>query len=547
MEKFHTVKVKIETAGDAMISRVFAILKDRIQQRTLTRLVEDGNQSDVILTVGADLPFEAFRIDSVGAAVRISGGSARGLLYGVGKFLRTSGYSGTFQPSPWRGTSAPQGSLRGMYFASHFHNWYHEASEEEITRYVEDIALWGVNTICVCFPFIDLQDWDDPQAETAAALMCKYARITKDLGLWFGTMAGNTLFKNIPPHLRAVPLPDPTHRRGNSGHPVCPSNAEGHAFIRENLRPLFERLADIGLDYLIHWPYDEGGCACENCAPWGSNGFLKLSQDLTRLGRETFPDLKTILSTWMFDTPPEGEWQGLTEELQAHGGWVDGILADAHEDYPRYPLDVCVPGGLPLLNFPEISMWGNWPWGGAGANPLPARFQHLWDQVKHVVQGGFPYSEGIYEDLNKAVVVQFYWDHDQSARATLGEYIAYEFGPGVTQEVLDLISIFETVAGCMYQHQVVNPEDVQRAWHLAEAVDARLPDWARRNWRWELLHLRAVLDRERFAGGGLVTPAAEDAMLRLMEIYHCQMETDDPYHHRVRPPLRRAVSRQGEL
>ena len=133
----------------------------------------------------------------------------------------------------------------------------------------------------------------------------------------------------------------------------------------------------------------------------------------------------------MFDTPPEGEWQGLADALAKADRWVDYILADAHEDFPRYPLDVGVPGNLPLLNFPEISMWGNWPWGGSGANPLPARFQRLWDQVKHVVQGGFPYSEGIYEDMNKAVVAQFYWDRDRSARETLEEYIAYEFGPGV--------------------------------------------------------------------------------------------------------------------
>ncbi len=46
--------------------------------------------------------------------------------------------------------------------------------------------------------------------------------------------------------------------------------------------------------------------------------------------------------------------------------------------------------------------------------------------------------------------------------------------------------------------------------------------------------------------GGPGAPAAEAAMRRLIEIYHCQMETDDPYHHRVRPPLRQAVSRAGE-
>ena len=191
-------------------------------------------------------------------------------------------------------------------------------------------------------------------------------------------------------------------------------------------------------------------------------------------------------------------------------------------------------------------MWGNWPWGGFGANPLPARFQRLWDQVKQTVQGGFPYSEGIYEDMNKAVVVQFYWDPSRTARATLEEYIAYEFGPGVTEDVLAVIDLLEDTAANSYRKKPVDKEAVLRAYQLAEAVNARLPAWARRNWRWEILHLRAVLDRERFAGGGLDSPTAEAALLRLIEIYHCQIETDDPYHHRVRPPLRRAVNRAGK-
>jgi hypothetical protein len=314
-----------------------------------------------------------------------------------------------------------------------------------------------------------------------------------------------------------------------------------------NARTLFERLKDVGLDLVCYWPYDEGGCACEQCKPWGSNAYLKLSQDFTRLGRDYFPNLKTILSTWMFDTPPEGEWQGLSNALQKDGAWLNYILADAHEDFPRYPLDVGVPGNRPLLNFPEISMWGNSPWGGYGANPLPDRFQRLWDQVKHLVDGGFPYSEGIYEDTNKAVVLQFYWNPEQSAQETLREYSDYEFGPEVTNEVLALIGLEESTASNAFKKQPVDKDAVQRAFQTAEAVNARLPEWGRQNWRWELLHLRAVLDRERFGGGGLETPVAEAALVRLMTLYHCQMETDDPYHHRVRPPLRRAVDRAGKL
>lgn len=191
-------------------------------------------------------------------------------------------------------------------------------------------------------------------------------------------------------------------------------------------------------------------------------------------------------------------------------------------------------------------MWGNSPWGGVGANPLPARFQRLWDQVKHVVQGGFPYSEGIYEDMNKAVSAQFYWDRDRSARATLEEYIGYEFGSGVSGDVLSLVEMLEAAASQSYQKQPVDADAARRARSLADSVHARLPEWARRNWRWEQIHLRALLDQERFAGGGLHTPEAEAALLRLIELYHCELETNDPYHHRVRPKSQRAVSRNGE-
>ncbi len=540
------ITVRVEAPASPLVSRTFEILKVRLEQRYLSRVVESGVRAQIILAIDDSLSPDAFRIDQIGAAVHVFGGTPRGLLYGVGKFLRTSRYDGSFQPSHWRGTSKPHGTLRGMYFAAHFHNWYHQASKSEIARYMEDLALWGVNAVMVIFPMINLQDWNDPQAEPAMAMLRQCAQSARELGLQFVTGVNNTMFIGIPKHIRATPLPDPTGRRGNSGHPICPSIPEGHAYIMANASQLFEKLSDVGLDILCFWPYDEGGCACEKCQPWGSNGYLKLSRDLTHLGRTYFPNLKTILSTWMFDTPPEGEWQGLADALARDREWVNYILADSHEDFPRYPLDAGVPGKLPLINFPEISMWGNWPWGGFGANPLPARFQRLWDQVKHVVEGGFPYSEGIYEDMNKTVVLQFYWDRNQSARTTLEEYIAYEFGSGVTEDVLAIVDLIEAATGRSFQKQSVDIEGVQRAFQLSEAVNERLPVWARQNWRWEILHLRAVLDRERFAGGGLETPAAEAAMVRLIEIYHCQMETDDPYHHRVRPPLQRAVSRCGE-
>ena len=533
--------VRLEAPDTPLTARVFDILSDRIQQRCAISPVKTDDNAQLILALDSALAHDAFRIDQAGAALRISGGSPQGLLYGTGKFLRTSQYGPTFQPSTWRGTSAPHSSLRGMYFASHFHNWYCQASQEEIARYMEDLALWGVNAIKAIFPMINLQDWNDPQAEPAMAMLRQYAKTAHDLGIQFVTGLNNAMFIGTPQSIRATPRPDPGCR-GNSGNLICPSNSEGHAYLMENSRILFEKLADIGLDAIDFWPYDEGGCACEQCRPWGSNGYLKLSRDMAQLARRYFPKIRTILSTWLFDMPPEGEWQGLADALEHGNDWLDYILADSPDDFPRYPLEHPIPGKLPLLNFPEISMWGNSIWGGYGANVLPTRCQRLWDQVKQTVQGGFPYSEGIYEDINKAIVVQFYWDRDQTAQATLREYAAYEFGAGVEDDTLALIDLLETNAS----KRPVNRDDALRAYQYAGTIHQRIPDWAKKNWRWEILHLRAILDRERFAGDGEKTQVSQDAFLRLIEIYHSQIETDDPYHHRVRPPLARAISRHGE-
>ena len=51
-----------------------------------------------------------------------------GLLYGVGKLLRSSRFDqGGFMPGGWRGQSVPQGRFRAIYLASHFRNFYEAA------------------------------------------------------------------------------------------------------------------------------------------------------------------------------------------------------------------------------------------------------------------------------------------------------------------------------------------------------------------------------------------------------------------------------------
>lgn len=206
---------------------------------------------------------------------------------------------------------------------------------------------------------------------------------------------------------------------------------------------------------------------------------------------------------------------------------MDFVQADSLDGVPRYPLDIGVPGGVPLLNFPEISMWGRGPWGGYGANPTPARCAAQWKQAGGKLAGGVPYSEGIYEDINKVIWLQFYWDNDRPAEKTLEEYIASEFSPAVLNDTTKAVHLLEET----WPGISVGPKSLE-ARKLLERADAQLTPQAKAAWRWRILVLRAVIDGElRQTQGKLRGDALQKAFNELTRIYHA--EHADPW---VRPP-----------
>lgn len=247
-------------------------------------------------------------------------------------------------------------------------------------------------------------------------------RIVKDLGLdvCLGCIC-NDGWKNPPANIRADSNLDGhagyntrrgDHRIYNLGNELCPSKPGVPemevGFTREKLAAF----RDIGVDYWIITPYDNGGCTCAQCSPWGINGYLRIAELLARTYRKEFPEGKVVLGTWYFDRWADGEWQGITERFgRQRPDWVDYIMADDYGGvYPPFPLAHGSPGGFPMISFPEISMHLHQPWGGFGANPLPRYLQSLWDATRHILSGGLPYSEGIFEDMNKAVCSQLFWE-----------------------------------------------------------------------------------------------------------------------------------------
>jgi hypothetical protein len=526
----NSIRLMLLPEPDAVMVNSARVFARQVTQRCAAKVTTEGSGTlRVSLGIEPGLGAEGFKItsDSSGS-IRIIGNDARGLLFGIGKFLHTSRYDqGGFTPGTWRGTSVPEGSFRTLGATAHFMNFYEAAPIEEVQAYVEDLALWGANVVSVGFPTWDFKGFDDPGARRNLEHLRAILKAAKASGLRVGLgTCPNQGFAGAPPETRASSFPDGLGRRGFFGVNCCPSKPVGHEYLLNLYGRLFDEFKDIGLDYLGCWPYDEGGCGCADCWPWGSRGFPTLSRAVVQAARARFPGIKCVLSTWCYDTPPAGEWAGLAKFLEKDKSWVDYIMADSHTDFPRYPLEQGVPGGLPLVNFPEISMYGRTPWGGFGANPLPARVAALWKQTQGKLAGGAPYSEGIYGDINEVICMQLYWQKSRTADDIVKEYLAFEYSPAVTEELAQAVRLLEAT------WLERGPKSAE-AWALLQKADAKLTPQAKAAWRWRILYLRGQIDNELWRRHDkLEGPVPKAAFDELTRIYHAENVHGMP----VRPP-----------
>jgi hypothetical protein len=268
-----------------------------------------------------------------------------------------------------------------------------------------------------------------------------------------------------------------------------------------------------------------------------------------------FPFAKVILSVWDFDEFISGEMDSFKRKFTNDGDFADYILCEPRGQYDKLPIRGGEIRSLPVVGFPEISMRHATPWGGFGANPLPRYIRHLWNVCKSEMQGGYPYSEGIFEDINKFIVSRMYWHGDYGAREALEEYARAYFSAGLAGEITTCLlemeitlersmakaggnidpyaefgaegrvnskirNILKTPAFCGYIYDKITE------------CDKSMPDAVRKSWRWRIVYLRALIDRELASNDFYETPACREAYNELIGIYHAQNA-----EFAVRPPV----------
>lgn len=557
--EFRSLGITLDSPKSPFLEKAAEILSSRVQEHSgITPRSSGKTDCAVHLDIQKGIGSEGFRIESISRnEMRITGNDGRVLLYGIGKFLRSNTYQqGSLAFGSWQGTSIPDMPFREIYFATHFHNFYEEAPVSQIQRYVEDLALWGYNGVDVWFDMHQYEDLEDPAAQAMLRRLNAILKAAKALKLNAGlTLIANEAYANSPKDLRADYTigHDGYFKEPEGNYPVdlCPNKPGAKALLLKWREGVFQAFQSVGLDHVTIWPYDQGGCTNKACAPWGANGFLTMAQPIAEMARRDFPGCKIILSTWDFDHFTSGEWKGLEAKFgNERPGWVDYVMAgdDGVLRYSGDPPKHHVPGAFPLLSFPEISMWGATPWGGFGANPLPAHHQAIWNREKNAIVGGFPYSEGIFDDLNKVLYAQLYWNKNISASAIVDEYIAYEFSPKIVHPMREVIEVLERnyprhAENLNSEHTPVKfilnqSSGAKQAFEAVQQAASHLSPRSANSWRWRILYLRALIDSELAQHGFRVSDRCEKAFRELEVIDHAQSA-----YYVVSPPTKKALER----
>ncbi len=510
---------------DKVLSKIAEIVSNRLKVDIDLALIIDESMGEYTGTIEDGIVLTA--------------GSCHQMLDLCGRVLRNKSIRGEF-------TSYKK--MSGMYFATHFNNYLDAAPLEELYVYIEDLALWGMNTLKLWF---DMHHYNNmEEAKTVADRQIAILKYAKSIGVKTAlTALANESFANSPRHLRA------DWTAGHDGYinelnshyhvEICPNVDGGIEEIVRQRREVLEYFRDVDADYIAIGPYDQGGCSCSKCAPWGGNGYLKAYEAIAPVIKEIMPNAKIVLSLWQF-----GTFTGDTREFElVQKALGEGRFPEIEflESEPQYA-DYAVTHDMhrPVINFTEISMYGACPWGGFGANPLPKLFREVWEKSEKALSGGWPYSEGIYEDINKVIMLRYYRDN-QKAEDTVREYLAYEFG--LDGEMLE--KAFKAICGMEdtlerkfrppfkrgendvyydyvpegqdpHRYIIQNPEKIFDIEKAILEVHASLPEKIQQSQKWQLIYLRAVIDGELLRNDFWRNEKVLDYFNELIERFHLQ-------------------------
>ena len=449
-------------------------------------------------SAGADLGPDGYRVvvDPSKTEWFVAGESPISVVAGVGRLLREMRYEDAAVDVPALDlTERPQMPNRGVYLWA---RKYYFDKPDQVDRYIEEFALWGGNAIALWFEMGMFEDFQDMTGEKSE-LNSRYARqykldksIAKDwiamyrrfyatarrMGMKTGLlMVANDAYMSSPKELRIKPI------IGCPDWYLCPSQPGAVHKLVAWQEEVFQSLAP--LDIYNSFPADAGGCSCKECQPWPTGGYWKVAKPLADRIHEISPKTEIWVDTWHLNHPTFGgqDWKNLVAGLgrsKERPEWFAGFEVGLapHHRFARQSADdrkVYSEAQMPLMVFPDISMWGNHP----GMLVNKAYWKELQDEFNDyptdLLRGGWPYSERWNTDIAIVMFLSWFNDPKTSIDAVLDDWCRCYFGSQAA-DVRGLLDLLDDSNN--------DPERKAKIRDLLAKLDGQLPAWAKADWRW---------------------------------------------------------------
>lgn len=534
------------------------LVRSRVWDRMMPSTFNKKADLKVMFVIDESLGGENAAVKVANGRAEVRGARFRALVAGAGVMMRAMRFNGTsFELADGEYRFSPAKPFRQVYFARHFENFYHRASTESYIRYFEDLMLWGLNAVHdpISYPVCESLKADDVDKAAFNAVSLALSRRAEEMDVDLTVPGGS----NVGPITMPKQYRSQHHyeRKGSTHYNICPERPGALDYLLKLRADHVGQCRGMQITGCRYMPYDEGGCKCEKCYPWGGNGYIRLIEKFRDINNALGPGMKHIVSTWFFD---KEDWDRFYAYLEKQD-WIDYIMADSGGDFPKYIRENPVPKNIPVITFPEISMYGRYPWGGTGANPQPARFERLFRQAGKYVMGFSLYSEGIYEDVNKIIINGLYVDPSRTVDSILAEYANWELPGSDPADFISFVKKLESIypmrikgrkgiAGVsvtLYLRDAPGSEISRRAavakeaFELAKKIDGGIIPRCRRNWRWRQLYLRAQIDESIYRTRNIRNPDAVLAYGELIDLYNVHRQVTELYENRyggvTAPPM----------
>lgn len=418
------------------------------------------------------LPAEGYRIitqtsSSGSPSIIVAGNDSRGVLFGVGKLLRSLSMSRDrlVLREPLNITTAPAMPIRGHQLGYRPKtNSYDAWDLPQWEQYFRDLAVFGCNSVELVPPRTD-DDADSPHfPRPPMEMMIGMSKLADDYGLdvWIW-------------------------------YPAMELKYDTPEAIQASVREWSEVLAKLPRVDALFVPTGDPGDASP------SEYVALLAAQSVQL-KKLHPNAKIWVSMQSFTQP---QFDEMLQLVKQEPPWLAGIVFGPQNRVTIAKLREILPAKLPIRAYPDITHSircqypvPNWDLafplteGRETINPRPFDETTIFLSCKDYISGVISYSEGCNDDVNKMIWSALCWDPAARPIDTLRDYSRYFIGDKYANDFAQgLLALERNWRGPLPKNDGVN-ETLQQFQAMERAADPR----TKRNWRFQQALYRAHYD-----------------------------------------------------